>query len=86
MRQDACRKELEMTDILKLNSVGAYISTGGEVRPMLANGKPDMTDYGGDVRDCSEEWFDALDPQDSDLVQWIMDDMNRWAQVAEVSK
>ena len=73
------------TDILKLNSVGAFISTGGEVRPMLANGKPDMTDYGNDVRDSSEEWFEALDPKDSDLVQWIMDDMNRWAQVEEVT-
>ena len=72
-------------DILKLESVGAYISTGGEVRPMLANGKPDMTSYGNDVRECSEEWFDALDPQDSDLVQWIIDDMNRWAQVKEVT-
>ena len=73
-------------DILKLESVGAYISTGVEVRPMLANGKPDMTSCGNDVRDSSEEWFNSLGPQDSDLVQWIMDDMNRWAQVTEVSK
>jgi hypothetical protein len=45
-----------------------------------------MSDCGNDVRESSEEWFDSLNPKDSDLVQWIMDDMNRWAQVEEVSK
>jgi hypothetical protein len=73
-------------DILKLNSVGAFISTGGEVRPMLANGKPDMTDYGGDVRDSCPEWLEALSPEDANTVQWIMDDVNRWTQIEEVSK
>lgn len=65
-------------DLIKLNSVGAFISTDGIVRPMLDNNLPDMTDDGGHVNDSCPEWFEALSAEDANTVQWIIDDINRW--------
>lgn len=63
-------------DLIRLDSVGAFIEVGGTVRPMLANGMPDLTDMGGDVLDCSDEWLKALNVEDAQTVQWIKNDLN----------
>jgi|TARA_R110000823_G_scaffold28555_2_gene83342 hypothetical protein len=67
---------MSKTDQIKLESVGAVIWTDGIVRPMLANGLPDLTDDGGHVSDSCPEWLEALSEKDRSIVTPILESSN----------
>ena len=55
--------------LTELESVGSCIDTKlGMIYPMYEDGTHDE-EMGGHLEDTCEEWFDALDEEDSDIVK-----------------